>query len=138
MSNLGKAVYMAAFAFLFIVAATTAIYLYGTLNAYLNSTTSIIDMADRAEGILVDDTSTTRDIQRSEIYITLFNMRQMNVSSVTVNGNKVSQSDVEEYNVSPLSGGKMSAIMHDLDNSPNTNFSYSFSGDEVIYRASAY
>ena len=137
MSNLGKAIYMAAFAFLFVIAATTSIYLYGTLNGYLNSTTETLGMSQRAEGASIDSTaSIARDITRSEIYITLFNMEQMHVNSLTVNGNTVTSGDVERYKISKTSGGKTSSILHILDNNPKARYTYSVNdNNDVTYRS---
>lgn len=136
MSNLGKAIYMAAFAFLFVIAATTSIYLYGTLNSYLNSTTETLGMSQRSEGVSIDNTSSTvRDITRSEIYITMYNMDQMHIKSLTVNGNTVTPEDVENYKISKSSGGKTASILHDLNNNPKARYTYSSNNDKVTYRS---
>lgn len=136
MGNLGKAIYMAAFAFLFVIAATTSIYLYGTLNSYLNSTTNTLGMSQRSEGTVNDSlTSVTREINRSEIYITLYNMNQMHVTSLTVNGNTVVPQDVENYKISKISGGKTYNIIRDLESNPNAKYIYSSNNNEVTYRS---
>ena len=142
MSNLGKAIYMAAFAFLFVIAATTSIYLYGTLNTYLNSTTETLGMSQRAEGASIDSTSSTaRDITRSEIYITLFNMEQMHVNSLTVNGNTVTPKDVDDYKISKTSGKSIANrsiinILNILNNYPNKKYTYSINdNNDVTYRS---
>lgn len=138
MNNLGRALYMAAFAFMFIVAATTAIYLYGTLNFYLNNTTETLGLTERAESAITDNTvSNVRDIDRAEIYITLFNMSQMHVKTVKLHVKSedyiVSPSDVEAYNVSNRTGGKMPVIMDFLSKNPNAIFTYSVSDNNVVY-----
>ena len=75
MSDLGKAIYMAASVFLFIVAATTSIYVYSSLNSYLElMTKNTVNITNRAEVEIIDGTKKTRDELRricdvSENYI---------------------------------------------------------------------
>ena len=128
MSDLGKAIYMAASVFLFIVAATTSIYLYSSLNSYLElMTKNTVNITNRAEVEVIDGTKKTREIGRSEIYITLFNMEQMNVEKLMVDGYTVTKDDV--YNKQ----GDYAALMHYLRNSEGKNFSYSYVDGTVIY-----
>ena len=66
MSDLGKAIYMAASVFLFIVAATTSIYVYSSLNSYLElMTKNTVNITNRAEVEIIDGTKKTREIGRS-------------------------------------------------------------------------
>ena len=128
MSDLGKAIYMAASVFLFIVAATTSIYVYSSLNSYLElMTKDTVNITNRAEVEIIDGTKKTREIGRSEIYITLFNMEQMNVEKLMVDGYTVTKNDV--YNKQ----GDYAALMHYLRNSEGKNFSYSYVDGTVIY-----
>lgn len=128
MSDLGKAIYMAASVFLFIVAATTSIYVYSSLNSYLElMTKDTVNITNRAEVEIIDGTKKTREIGRSEIYITLFNMEQMNVEKLMVDGYTVTKDDV--YNKQ----GDYAALMHYLRNSEGKNFSYSYVNGTVIY-----
>lgn len=128
MSDLGKAIYMAASVFLFIVAATTSIYVYSSLNSYLElMTKNTVNITNRAEVEIIDGTKKTREIGRSEIYITLFNMEQMNVEKLIVDGYTVTKDDV--YNKQ----GDYAALMHYLRNSEGKNFSYSYVDGTVIY-----
>lgn len=128
MSDLGKAIYMAASVFLFIVAATTSIYVYSSLNSYLElMTKNTVNITNRAEVEIIDGTKKTREIGRSEIYITLFNMEQMNVEKLMVDGYTVTKDDV--YNKQ----GDYAALMHYLRNSEGKNFSYSYVDGTVIY-----
>lgn len=128
MSDLGKAIYMAASVFLFIVAATTSIYVYSSLNSYLElMTKNTVNITNRAEVEIIDGTKKTREIGRSEIYITLFNMEQMNVEKLMVDGYTVTKDDV--YNKQ----GDYAALMHYLRNSEGKNFSYSYVNGTVIY-----
>ena len=124
MNNLGKALVMAGFAFLFIVAATTSIYLYGNLNTFLNTSTETIGIKGRAEAGMQDASFTTRPITKSEIYITLFNLKQMHVWSIIVDGNAVTQDNFNAYK-STGSNDKMSTLLIHLKNLSNTQkFSY--------------
>lgn len=128
MSDLGKAIYMAASVFLFIVAATTSIYVYSSLNSYLElMTKDTVNITNRAEVEIIDGTKKTREIGRSEIYITLFNMEQMNVEKLMVDGYTVTKDDV--YNKQ----GDYAALMHYLRNSEGKDFSYSYVDGTVIY-----
>lgn len=83
MSNLGKAIYMACFALMFVFAATTSIYLYGTLNTYLDSSTTLTTIGNRTENA-TEIKKEARKITRSEIYITLFNMQEMHIDQLQV------------------------------------------------------
>lgn len=127
MDNLGHAIYMACFALLFVFAASISIYLYTTLNTYLNDASNFTNISYRAEGVSNEDLSNfKRDITSAEIYITLHNMEQMHVGKLTVAGKSVKPADVRARNsnydniVSKINAG--------------TLFSYSSSGDEVEYK----
>ena len=97
MDNLGKAIYMAAFALMFVIAVSVALYLYGILTDYLNTSNNILGVDSRAEAAMSSESATARNINRSEIYITLFNMRQMHIEKLTVNGKSVTPDDVDNY-----------------------------------------
>ena len=85
MDNLGKAVLMAGFAFMFTLAASISIYLYSTLDRYLDQATASTSIVNRAEGISSEDLRNfEREITIAEIYITLFNMEQMHIDELTV------------------------------------------------------
>lgn len=120
MDNLGKFIYMAASAFLFILATTASIYSYSRLQVYLTSANTSISITNRAEANVIDGTKKQREITRSEIYITLFNMEQMNVSTLTVFGETIKPENVEEKD------GKYPFIMSNLENlGKNQKYDYS-------------
>lgn len=50
MSDIGKFLYLACSALLFVFAATTSIYLYTTLNAHVDNITGLADFNFRVEG----------------------------------------------------------------------------------------
>ena len=102
----------------------------------------MINVDKRAEAISVDDSiSTDREITRSEIYITLFNMEQMHVNSLTVNGNTVTPKDVDDYKISKTSGKSIANrsiinILNILNNYPNKKYTYSINdNNDVTYRS---
>lgn len=128
MDNLGKAIYMACSVFLFIIAATASIYLYGTLNSYLGISTQGIGIDKRAEVTNIDGVKKQRDITRSEIYITLFNMEQMHIDNLTVNNFTVSKDDVINKT------GDYSNILRWLRYNPTQKYVYSSSGSSVTYK----
>lgn len=89
MSDIGKAVYLACSALLFIFAATASIYLYTTLNAYLDEGISLSNVYNRAEGQKELATNETpkaekRKIGASEVLITITNMQEMHIDKVNV------------------------------------------------------
>lgn len=83
MSDIGKAIYLACSALLFIFAATTSIYLYTTLNTHMDVATEIANVYDRAEGEALNPPE-KRKVTWGEIYITLTKMEQMHVSKVII------------------------------------------------------
>lgn len=120
MDNLGKFLYMAASAFLFIFATTASIYSYSRLQVYLNSANTAISIENRAEANIIDGAKKQREITRSEIYITLFNMEQMNVGSLTVGTETVTPENVENKN------GKFNTLLNNLEMlGKNQKFTYS-------------
>lgn len=129
MDNLGKAIYMACSVFLFIVAASASIYLYGTLNSYLGISTQGIGIDKRAEVTNIDGVKKQRDITRSEIYITLFNMEQMHIDSLTVNNFTVSKDDVTNKT------GDYNNILKWLRDNPAKKYIYSSSNRSVTYKS---
>lgn len=130
MDSLGRAIYMACFALMFIVAASISIYLYGTLNTYLEQASNSTAITNRTEGIANEDLlNFKRDISVSEIYITLFNMTQMHVTSLTVNGITVTENDVLN------STSTFRTLLRTLETlaESNAKFTYSYSGSAVTY-----
>lgn len=97
MDNIGKALVMAGCALMFTLASSTSIYLYGTLNTYLDEATASTAVVFRAEGMSNEDlVNFQREITVAEIYITLFNMEQMHVETLVVDGHTVTRNDVLE------------------------------------------
>lgn len=129
MSNLGKAIYMAGFALLFVVAATTSIYLYGTLNSYLETSTGLINVEKRAENALGNDTENYRKITRSEIYITLYNMEQMHVKKITVKDDSSNSYEYTSEEMNEIQAGATGlgfpSFLDFLERNPNAEFTYS-------------
>lgn len=125
MDNLGKFIYMAASAFLFIVATTASIYSYSRLQVYLTSANTAISITNRAESDVIDGTKKEREITRSEIYITLFNMEQMNVSSLTVFGYEITPENVENKS------GKYAFIIDTLKDLGKSQ-KYNYSSEPVV------
>lgn len=125
MDNLGKFIYMAASAFLFIVATTASIYSYSRLQVYLTSANTAISITNRAEADVIDGTKKEREITRSEIYITLFNMEQMNVSSLTVFGYEITPENVENKS------GKYAFIIDTLKDLGKSQ-KYNYSSEPVV------
>ena len=136
MSNLGRAIYLAAFTLMFIVAASTAIYLYSSLNSYLITSNSIISVNKRAESISYDDTlDTDRVITRSEIYITLFNMEQMHVKELHVMDEyKVTPDDVSDYLKDSGTINDVSSLIRFLNANPGRKYTYSSNDNVVSYK----
>ena len=80
MDNLSKAVYMSAFALLFVFAASVSIYLYATLDNYLEEGVNSAKIVNRAESSTEENLSNyKRDIDINEIYLVAHNMKQMHV-----------------------------------------------------------
>ena len=133
MENAGKAIYMACFALIFVVAASISIYLYGTLDEYLDRATEGTQVTNRTEGVANEDLlNFKRNISVSEIYITLYNMTQMHVTELKVNGKKITQ---EQYNEDPnrATNTKLDDVLDELEGLSNSKFTYSYSGSTVTY-----
>lgn len=125
MSDLGKAIYMACSALLFIFAATASIYLYTTLNTYLDEAIFLTNVYDRAEGQKELAAGEKREVEKrkisaSEVLITITNMEQMHVETVIVNGTTFSVNDTEE---------DIANNIRNLGNITSKNFSYSYSSE---------
>lgn len=110
MSDVAKAIYMACSALLFIFAATTSIYLYSTLNTYLDSATGLANVYDRVEGEVVNATPKKREITFAEICLTVTNMDQMHVTEVSVSSYTFKKDDSEEDITDKLKNLKSSGI----------------------------
>lgn len=123
MSNLGKAIFMACFALMFVFAATTAIYLYGTLNTYLDSSTTLTTIGNRTESA-TENSKTEREITRSEIYITLYNMEAMYVDKLEVDGVTVTSQQVND-NAIP------SVLLNNLRDAVGTKYGYTYKVENV-------
>lgn len=121
MDNLGKAIYMACFALLFIFAASISLYLYGTLDTYLDEATSSNNISYRTEGVSNNNLyGFKRGITKGEIYITLYNMEQMHIDTLKVNSSSITSEDV--YN----RGTKYTQFLNALKIIPeNKDFTYS-------------
>lgn len=118
MSDLGKAIYMACFALMFVVAASTAIYMYGTLSAHLDTATGINGVEKRTESEATDTTIKERLVDRSEIYITLYNMEQMHINRIEFCGDIITKTDVKRNDVD--------SILYYLDANPSAQYSYRY------------
>lgn len=94
--NLGKALALAGHVMLFVFAASTSIYLYGSLFSYLNVATEATGIEFRAENTIGGTTSGfKRPISVSEIYITLHNMEKMHISKLKVDSYEVTLDQVK-------------------------------------------
>ena len=129
MSDVGKAIYMACGAFLFIFAATASIYLYTTLSTYLDDAIFLTNVYDRAEGqkeLAVGEERKVekRKIGASEVLITVTNMEQMHINAVEVKVNsttgRFSKEDYKEEIVDKIDK---------LGDISSKNFSYSYSSE---------
>ncbi len=129
MSDVGKAIYMACGAFLFIFAATASIYLYTTLNTYLDDAIFLTNVYDRAEGqkeleVGEERKVESRKIGASEVLITITNMEQMHINAVEVKVNittgRFSKEDSKEEIVDKIDK---------LGDISSKNFSYSYSSE---------
>ena len=130
MTNLGKAIYMATMALMFVFAASVAIYLYGTLNDYLDSATNLIGVSNRAEGASDDtgSTSKTREITVGEVLITAYNMEQMHIDTLKLNNREINVKDSIEQN------SYFDLFILDLKKIPsNTKFKYTSYRGKVTY-----
>lgn len=137
MSDIGKAVYLACSALLFIFAATASIYLYTTLNAYLDEGISLSNVYNRAEGqkeLATNETQKAekRKIGASEVLITITNMDQMHVTTVYVETNeKTFEFSIEDED----SEEKIKGEIKKMGDISGKTFSYSYSsrGQTVTY-----
>ena len=97
MDNLGKAIIMAGSTFLFLFAASTSIYLYGTLSEYLMHSNSYINISYRAEASnTTANTSNKRIAKIDEIYMILYNKDRFFVKEIIVDGRKVDCNNAED------------------------------------------
>lgn len=129
MSDVGKAIYMACGAFLFIFAATASIYLYTTLNTYLDDAIFLTNVYDRAEGqkeleVGEERKVESRKIGASEVLITITNMEQMHINAVEVKVNstigRFSKEDSKE---------EIADKIDKLGDISSKKFSYSYSSE---------
>lgn len=129
MSDVGKAIYMACGAFLFIFAATASIYLYTTLNTYLDDAIFLTNVYDRAEGQKELDVGEERKVEKrkigaSEVLITITNMEQMHINAVEVKVNstigRFGKEDSKE---------EIADKIDKLGDISSKNFSYSYSSE---------
>lgn len=132
MSDLGKAIYMACSALLFIFAATASIYLYTTLNTYLDEAIFLTNVYDRAEGQKELAAGEKREVEKrkigaSEVLITITNMEQLHINAVVVKVNNTtvnfSALDDSEEEIT----GKINKLVK--ENIASKNFSYSYSSE---------
>lgn len=129
MSDLGKAIYMASSVFLFIIAATTSIYLYGTLNSYLDIQTTNTNVTNRTEGIdYINSSKVEREITRAEIYVMLFNMDQMHIDYVELANAGVYDCIVTNENVQS-EVGDIVTFLDFLNNNADKKYTYSYTVD---------
>lgn len=138
MNNVSKALYLAAFALMFVFAASTAIYLYSTLSNYLDVAKDSADIKNRVENSSEASYSENfkRKIPKGEVLITLFNMKQMNVDSVTLNDIKVTAEDVENSIIKDdySCKNKINRFMTMLNTIPSVS-SYSVEGRAITYHS---
>lgn len=129
MSDVGKAIYMACGAFLFIFAATASIYLYTTLNTYLDDAIFLTNVYDRAEGQKELNVGEERKVEKrkigaSEVLITITNMEQMHINAVEVKVNstigRFSKEDSKE---------EIADKIDKLGDISSKKFSYSYSSE---------
>ena len=129
MSDVGKAIYMACGAFLFIFAATASIYLYTTLNTYIDDAIFLTNVYDRAEGQKELNVGEERKVEKrkigaSEVLITITNMEQMHINAVEVKVNstigRFSKEDSKE---------EIADKIDKLGDISSKKFSYSYSSE---------
>lgn len=130
MSDLGKTLYMAASVLLFIVAATTSIYLYSSVNTYLSVATDTVSIQKRAEmSSSMIDLNYKREITKAEVFMMIYNMENMHVEKVEVvlgdNRYEVTLDDVNE--------NKIDINLRYLLENNNYKFIYSSNGTTVTY-----
>ncbi len=129
MSDVGKAIYLACSALLFIFAATASIYLYTTLNTYLDDAIFLTNVYDRAEGQKELNVGEERKVEKrkigaSEVLITITNMEQMHINAVEVKVNstigRFSKEDSKE---------EIADKIDKLGDISSKKFSYSYSSE---------
>lgn len=136
MSDLGKAIYMACSALLFIFAATASIYLYTTLNTYLDEAIFLTNVYDRAEGqkeldVGEERKAEARKIGASEVLITITNMEQMHINAVVVKVNNTTVNFVLDDSEKTITH-KINEL-GDVITSKNFSYSYSSETKTVTY-----
>lgn len=130
MDNLGKAIYFASFALIFVFAASISLYLYGTVETYVQKANASTNISYRAENTSNESLSNyKREITIGEVLITFYNMEQMNVTELTVNGYTVTQADIEENN------SNFKIFRNQLNSLTNAKFTYSSNGTAVTYKS---
>lgn len=130
MSDVGKAIYLACSALLFIFAATASIYLYTTLNTYLDDAIFLTNVYDRAEGqkelnVGEERKAEKRKIGASEVLITITNMEQMHIDSVVVKVN----STAVKFSTKDDNDEEIADKIDKLGDISSKNFSYSYSSE---------
>ena len=126
----GKAIYLACSALLFIFAATASIYLYTTLNTYLDDAIFLTNVYDRAEGqkelnVGEERKAEKRKIGASEVLITITNMEQMHIDSVVVKVN----STAVKFSTKDDNDEEIADKIDKLGDISSKNFSYSYSSE---------
>lgn len=132
MDNLGKAIYFASFALIFVFAASISIYLYSTVNVFVKEANASNNISFRAENTSNEDLRNfKRKITVGEILITLQNMDQMHVTVLNVDGTIVTIDDFKD------STDQFNTLNDNLkkDMNKNKEFTYSSNGTSVTYKS---
>lgn len=87
MDNIGKAISMGGVALLFIIAASTSIFLYSSLLDYTKNIVTTSDHNNRAESASNLKENNKRVITESEVIMALININTMNVNAIKVDDN---------------------------------------------------
>ena len=76
-----------------------------------------------------------RDIDRSEILITLYNMDQMHIKSLTINNITITPEEVNQYINSNNSSGKVYSVIRTLTDNSNEEkkYTYKSNNNNVTY-----
>ena len=133
MENLSRALYIAGFALLFVFAASTAIYLYTMLDAYIDTGTESTKIQNRVENQYGENTSDyQRDITVGEVYLTALHMDQMHVDElhIVVNGTEYSISKEKALE----KGEELNYFLSKISSMKGSRIMYSTSGSVVTYR----
>lgn len=131
MDNLGKAIYFASFALIFVFAASISIYLYSTVNVFVKEANASNNISFRAENTSNEDLRNfKRKITVGEILITLQNMDQMHVTSLKVDETEV---NINDFNNNTEEFARLNTKLKDMDK--NKEFTYSSSGECVTYKS---